>query len=165
MVDGVMYISAMDRAWAINARTGEQNWSYFFKTRGGHHFNGSKGMGMYGGWLYFVTPDAYLVSLDAKTGKERWYKQLAPVEMDYFCSTAPLVVGNHVYDGSGRRCAATFRACWKRAIPKRATCSGSGTRRRRIPAIPATIPGPTTTRASTAAAARGSRSPTIPISI
>ena len=49
MVDGVMYISAMDRAWAINARTGEQKWSYFFKTRGGHHNNGSKGMGMYGG--------------------------------------------------------------------------------------------------------------------
>ena len=101
MVDGIMYISAMDRAWAINARTGEQLWSYFFKTRGGHHFNGNKGMGMYGGWLYFVTPDAYLVSLDAKTGKERWYKQLAPVEMDYYGSTAPLVVGNHVYTGVG----------------------------------------------------------------
>ncbi len=101
MVDGVMYISAMDRAWAINARTGEQLWSYFFKTRGGHHFNGNKGMGMYGSWLYFVTPDAYLVSLDAKTGKERWYKQLAPVEMDYYGSTAPLVVGNHVYTGIG----------------------------------------------------------------
>ncbi len=57
MVDGVMYISAMDRAWAINARTGEQLWSYFFKTRGGHHFNGNKGMGMYGSWLYFETPD------------------------------------------------------------------------------------------------------------
>jgi alcohol dehydrogenase (cytochrome c) len=101
MVDGVMYISAMDRAWAINARTGELIWSYFFKTRGGHHYNGNKGMGMYGSWLYFVTPDAYLVSLEAKTGKERWYKQIAPVEMDYYGSTAPLVVGNHVYVGVG----------------------------------------------------------------
>src|SRR5665213_1341955 len=91
----------MDRAWAINARTGEQKWSYFFKTRGGHHGNGSKGMGMYGGWLYFETPDCYLVSLEAKTGKERWYKQIAPVEKDYFGSTAPLVVGNHVYTGAG----------------------------------------------------------------
>ncbi len=99
MVDGVMYISAMDRAWAINARTGEQKWSYFFKTRGGHHNNGSKGMAMYGRWLFFETPDCYLVSLDAATGKERWYKQLAPVEEDYFCSAAPLVVGNHVYAG------------------------------------------------------------------
>ena len=99
MVDGVMYISAMDRAWAINARTGEQKWSYFFRTRGGHHNNGSRGMGMYGRWLYFETPECGLVSLDAATGKERWFKQLAPVEEDYFCSAAPLVVGNHVYAG------------------------------------------------------------------
>ena len=56
---------------------------------------------MYGGWLYFETPDCALVSLDAKTGKERWYKQLAPVEEDYFCSSAPLVVGNHVMAGMG----------------------------------------------------------------
>ena len=94
-----MYISAMDRAWAINARTGEQKWSYFFRTRGGHHNNGSRGMGMYGGWLYFETPECGMVSLDAATGKERWFKQLAPVEEDYFCSAAPLVVGNHVYAG------------------------------------------------------------------
>ena len=99
MVDGIMYISAMDRAWAINARTGEQKWSYFFRTRGGHHNNGSRGMGMYGRWLYFETPECGLVSLDAATGKERWFKQLAPVEEDYFCSAAPLVVGNHVYAG------------------------------------------------------------------
>jgi alcohol dehydrogenase (cytochrome c) len=99
LVDGTLYFSAMDRAWAINARTGEQKWSYFFRTRGGHHNNGSKGMGMYAGWLFFETPDCYLVSLDAKTGKERWFKELAPVEKDYFCSTAPLVVGSHVYAG------------------------------------------------------------------
>ena len=99
MVDGTMYISAMDRAWAINARTGEQKWSYYFKTRGGHHNNGSRGMGMYGRWLYFETPDCFVVSLDAATGKERWFKEMAPIEEDYFCSAAPLVVGNHVYTG------------------------------------------------------------------
>ncbi len=58
-------------------------------------------MGMYGSWLYFETPDCALVSLDAKTGKERWYKQLAPVEQDYFCSNAPLIIGNHVMTGMG----------------------------------------------------------------
>jgi alcohol dehydrogenase (cytochrome c) len=101
MINGVLYIEAMDRAWAIDARTGKQLWSYFFRTRGGHHNNGGKGMGMYGKWLYFETPDCYLVSLDAATGRERWYRQLAPVEMDYYCSTAPLVVGRHVYTGIG----------------------------------------------------------------
>src|SRR5580658_188384 len=101
MVDGVLYISVTDRAWAVNVRTGEVLWSYFYKSRGGHHMNASKGMSMYGGWLYFETPDCALVSLDAKTGKERWYKQLAPVEQDYFCSNAPLIIGNHVMTGMG----------------------------------------------------------------
>src|ERR1700688_459577 len=73
MGDGIMYISAMDRAWAINARTGEQKWSYFFRARGGHHNNGSRGMGMYGRWHYCETPESVLVSLDPDTGKESFH--------------------------------------------------------------------------------------------
>ena len=33
LVDGILYFSAMDRAWAVNARTGQQKWSYFFRTQ------------------------------------------------------------------------------------------------------------------------------------
>ena len=29
---------------------------------------------MYGDWLYFLAPDGWFISLDAKTGKERWRK-------------------------------------------------------------------------------------------
>ena len=58
---------------------------------------------MYGGWLYFETPDCALVSLDAKTGKERWYKQLAPVEEDYFCSCCSAGGGQSRDGGNGRR--------------------------------------------------------------
>ena len=102
MVDGVLYISVTDRAWAVNVRTGEAVME-LLSTRAAAAImdNASKGMSMYGGWLYFETPDCALVSLDAKTGKERWYKQLAPVEEDYFCSSAPLMVGNHVMAGMG----------------------------------------------------------------
>ena len=42
-----------------------------------------------------------LVSLDAKTGKERWHKQIADVKQHYFCTPAPMVVGNHVLAGMG----------------------------------------------------------------
>ena len=131
-------------------------WSYFYKTRGGHHNNSSKGFGMYGGWLYFETPDCALVSLDAKTGKERWYKQLAPVEQDYFCSNAPLIIGNHVMTGMGGDARDSHRAVWKRAIPKQARFSGPGIRHRRTRAMPDSIPGPISIRARTAAAVRGS---------
>ena len=42
-----------------------------------------------------------LVSLDIKTGKERWNKELADVKRDYFSSVSPLVIKNHVIVGVG----------------------------------------------------------------
>ena len=47
------------------------------------------------------TPDNYLVSLDAKTGKERWHKVIADFNQQYFSTMAPIVVGNHVLVGTG----------------------------------------------------------------
>ena len=75
-------------------------WHYFWKTRGGTHI-GNRGLGMYGNWLYMETPDDYLVSLDARTGKERWHKEIASFEQQYFSTAAPMVVGNHVLVGTG----------------------------------------------------------------
>ncbi len=99
-VDGTLYVSTPDNAWAIDARDGRVLWHYFWKTRGATHI-GSRGMGMYGNWLFFETPDNYLVSLDARTGQERWHKQIAPFEEQYFSTPAPIVVDNHVIVGTG----------------------------------------------------------------
>jgi probable HAF family extracellular repeat protein len=52
-------------------------------------------------YLYFETPDNYLVSLDAKTGKERWHVELSSFEEQYFSTMAPIVIGNHVLVGTG----------------------------------------------------------------
>ncbi len=52
-------------------------------------------------YLYMETPDDYLVSLDATTGKERWHKQIADLSQGYFSTPAPVVVGNHVIVGTG----------------------------------------------------------------
>ena len=56
---------------------------------------------MWHNYLYLETPDDYLVSLDAKTGKERWHKEIADFNQQYFSTTAPIVVGNHVLVGTG----------------------------------------------------------------
>ena len=56
---------------------------------------------MWGNWLYMETPDDYLVSLDAKTGKERWHKPIADFDLQYFSTVAPIVVGNHIVVGTG----------------------------------------------------------------
>ena len=54
---------------------------------------------MYGDWLYFESPDCNLIAIDAKDGKERWRKTIADVKAEYFCTMAPLVVGNKVIVG------------------------------------------------------------------
>ncbi len=100
MVNGVLYFSTPDNAWAIDAHSGREIWHYFWKTKGGIHI-GNRGMGMYGNWLFFETPDNYLVSLDAKTGKERWHSEIADVKQEYFSTPAPIIVGNHVLVGTG----------------------------------------------------------------
>jgi alcohol dehydrogenase (cytochrome c) len=99
-VDGVLYVSAPDNAWAVDARDGHELWHYFWRTRGGTHI-GNRGLGMYGNWLFMETPDNYLVSLDARTGKERWHKVIASFEQQYFSTAAPIVIGNHVLVGTG----------------------------------------------------------------
>jgi alcohol dehydrogenase (cytochrome c) len=99
-VDGVLYFTMSDNAWAVDARDGRELWHYFWKTKGGTHI-GNRGVGMWNGYLYMETPDDYVVSLDAKTGKERWHKQIADVDLGYFSTSAPIVIKNHVLVGVG----------------------------------------------------------------
>jgi alcohol dehydrogenase (cytochrome c) len=99
-VDGVLYVSTPDNAWAIDARDGRVLWHYRWKSRGGIHI-GNRGLGMWGNYLYMETPDNYLISLDARTGKERWHVEIASLEEQYFSTTAPVIVGNRVLVGTG----------------------------------------------------------------
>src|SRR3984885_3087442 len=98
--NGVLYVTMVDNVWAVDARSGEPIWHYFWKTRGGTHI-GHRGVGLYHGYLFFETPDDYLVSLDARTGQERWHRMIAHVEGGYFATPAPTIVGNHVLTGVG----------------------------------------------------------------
>ena len=90
MVDGTLYITSPDNAWAIDARDGRELWHYFWKTRGGTHI-ATRGFGMWKDYLYMETPDNYLVSLEAKTGKERWHKVISDFNQQYFSTMAPVV--------------------------------------------------------------------------
>src|SRR5262249_51801968 len=100
MVDGTIYLTAPDNAWAIDARDGRVLWQYFWKTRGGTHI-ATRGFGMWHNYLFMETPDNYLVSLEAKTGKERWHKEIADFSQQYFSTMAPVVIDNHVIVGTG----------------------------------------------------------------
>src|SRR3954452_20589452 len=99
-VGGVLYTTMPDNAWALDAHDGHELWHYFWKTKGGTHI-GNRGLGMWGNWLYMETPDDYLVCLDAATGKERWHKEIANFNLQYFSTMSPIVIGNHVLIGTG----------------------------------------------------------------
>jgi alcohol dehydrogenase (cytochrome c) len=99
-VNGMLYVSAPDNAWAVDAATGAVIWHYYWKTKGGTH-TANKGMGIYGDRLYMETADDYLVSLDARTGKERWHRETASFGEQFFSEAAPIVIGNHVLVGAG----------------------------------------------------------------
>lgn len=99
-VNGILYISSTDNAWAVDARDGHELWHYFWRTKGGTHI-GNRGLGMWGTRLYMETPDDYLVCLDAITGKQYWHKVIANLDLQYFSTMSPIIIGNHVLIGTG----------------------------------------------------------------
>jgi alcohol dehydrogenase (cytochrome c) len=99
-VDGVLYFTLPDHAWAVDARSGRMLWHYKWESKGGIHI-GNRGVGVYGNWVFFETPDNHLVSLDKDSGKFRWAVEIADLAQQYFSTPAPLVVGNHVLVGVG----------------------------------------------------------------
>jgi len=100
LVNGILYFTIPDHVFAISARTGEQLWQYDFQDKGGH-LVGQRGVGIYGRWVYFLTPDGWLISLTASDGKERWRKKVADEKLQYFTTMAPMIVKNHVLVGVG----------------------------------------------------------------
>ncbi|HEX4228949.1 MAG TPA: acido-empty-quinoprotein group A [Bryobacteraceae bacterium] len=98
--DGVLYLSITDHIWAVDARSGRELWHWQWPNNKAIHV-GNRGLGMYGNWLYYMTPDDYLVCLNARDGTVRWKVQIADVNKDFFSATAPLVIGNHVIVAPG----------------------------------------------------------------
>ena len=102
-VDGVLYFSTPDHAYAVEARTGRELWHYTWtRNRGGTHI-GNRGVAILGDSVFFVTPDCNLVSLDIKTGREKWFKEFCSLEMMYFGSVAPVVIKDRLIDRRQRR--------------------------------------------------------------
>jgi alcohol dehydrogenase (cytochrome c) len=98
LVNGVLYFTLPDNVWAIDARSGHQIWHYTYPPNKGFHI-GHRGVAMYKDWLYFTTPDAHLICLDAKDGKPLWNIVVADAHKGYWMTMAPLVVRDHVIVG------------------------------------------------------------------
>ena len=97
-VNGILYFTAPDNVWAIDARTGHLVWHYNRPSQGDHV--GNRGVAMYKDRLYCGTPDAHLICLNARSGKKIWDIQVADVRFGYYLSVAPLVVKDRLIIGT-----------------------------------------------------------------
>ena len=98
LVDGVIYVTVPDNVWALDARSGLQLWHYTYPPNKGFHI-GSRGVAMYKESLFFMTPDAHLICLNANNGKVKWDIVVADWQKGYWTTMTPLIVRDHVIIG------------------------------------------------------------------
>jgi alcohol dehydrogenase (cytochrome c) len=103
VVDGVMYVTAPNEVYALDARSGRQIWHYSRpRTPGVIGDAGAgvnRGVALRGDRLYFVTDDARLVALHRSNGQLLWEVTMADHRKHYGGTTAPLVVNDLVISG------------------------------------------------------------------
>jgi alcohol dehydrogenase (cytochrome c) len=98
LINGVLYLSTPDHAYAIDARAGRLLWHHVWPSKGGNHL-GNRGMGALGETVYFETPDCHLVALDIADGTKRWDREICDMHRFYYASVAPVIVKNQVIAG------------------------------------------------------------------
>jgi alcohol dehydrogenase (cytochrome c) len=103
VIDGVLYVTGWGgTAWAIDARSGRQIWSYRRNVPDDIRAccgPNNRGFGVLGDRLFLGTPDAHLVSLDMRTGDVIWDAELINYKGGYSITVAPLVVKDKVIVG------------------------------------------------------------------
>jgi alcohol dehydrogenase (cytochrome c) len=103
VVDGVMYITAVNEATALDARTGRQIWRYRRPpTKGVIGDAGSginRGVAVLGERVFMVTDHAHLIALHRLTGHLLWDVEMADYRQHYGSTSAPLVVNDLVIAG------------------------------------------------------------------
>lgn len=104
VVGGVMYVSGWDGwVWALDAATGQALWQYKHAVPFDVSLccgNVNRGVAVADGKVFFVTPNAHLIALDATTGERLWNMTNGDVRAGESATVAPLVVKDKVIVGS-----------------------------------------------------------------
>jgi alcohol dehydrogenase (cytochrome c) len=103
VVDGVMYVSAANDLYALDAGSGRQVWNYRRpRTRGlvGVAARGvNRGVAVSGERVFMTTDHAHLIALNRASGALLWETEMADWRQNYNGTGAPMVVGNLVISG------------------------------------------------------------------
>ena len=102
--NGVMYVTNARATVAIDVATGKQIWRTPVDwlpetTRVICCGVSNKGAAIFDGKIYRTTLDAFVVALDAKTGKELWKQKAAEWKEGYSMTVAPLVANGVLITG------------------------------------------------------------------
>lgn len=104
VVDGIMYISSANEAYALDAGSGRQVW-HFRRARttgiaGNAALGFNRGVAVSGNRVFMLTDNAHMIALDRSAGTLLWETEMADWRQNYNGTCAPLVVGNLVISGT-----------------------------------------------------------------
>ena len=103
VIDGVMYITGPNEAYALDATTGKQIWAFrtartsgLLSEAGG---GANRGVAVSGGRVFMITDNSHILALDRGTGRKLWDATMADTKEGYSATAAPMVVGDLVISG------------------------------------------------------------------
>ena len=102
--EGVMYVTAANECYALDAGSGRQLW-LFRRPRTpkliGNAAGGiNRGVAIAKNRVFMVTDNAHIIALDRFTGKLVWETEMADWRQNYNATSAPLIVGDLVVSGT-----------------------------------------------------------------
>jgi len=105
VADGILYVTASNECFALDARTGRQIWHYArprtkdLVPTGDAATGINRGIAILGDRVFMVTDNARLIALQRLTGQLLWDVEMADYHLNYGATEAPLVVGDLVISG------------------------------------------------------------------
>jgi alcohol dehydrogenase (cytochrome c) len=104
VIDGTMFVTAANDAFALDAQTGRVVWHYSRAITEGliddasRHIN--RGVAVWHNRVYMETDNAHLLCLDARSGNLLWDVPYADWNKNYGATSAPLIVKDKVLVGT-----------------------------------------------------------------
>ena len=100
-VNGVLYVTAPDNVWALDARDGHELWHYFWKTQGRHAHRQSRRRRCGATICFSSRPTTTSSRSMREPARNAGTRRSAPFSQQYFLTSAPMTIGNHIIVGTG----------------------------------------------------------------
>ena len=91
VVDGVLYLTALNGTIAMNPTNCDIKWKSVYTPTSHEYLAGNRGAAVAEGLVVRGTADGHLVAYDAQSGKERWVSAVGDSSKAEFVSSVPLI--------------------------------------------------------------------------